>query len=280
MTEAFKDSQHQFIIQLANAWKSPDTMFLPSEEETYKNTLIDFCNSTHDYCFSEADFDIIFNFLSKSIRNYLSLYSDSTELRPQIIEDTLFILNLVRYMALYWKNKYSRSFFSNTLTFLISFPVSEDISDEKVALLFDYYEKSHLFISFCELTSQLTTYSIDKDLLIPFMRRIRKLPQLNLFSFYLYQFNDSFFRHQIKIYPDECPPDVLFSGIKSGYFISRGFLPDCISTLKDLCQTSDPSILKNRNFDNPLYVIWQLYLSGNISSIKDYSQYFELLFTI
>ena len=287
----------QFISMLNRSAASTGLFTCQEDSDLFTGKVIDFCNCSHDYPFSNDDFDMMCSYLSSSVKklihqvtddNYCLIEDSNVRSLNKISDISSVICGLCdfsRYLALYWKNKYTRNCFCSILTYMLEYPLNAHLSNESLTLLLQFYIDSNLLETICFCINTITSYSVDETLLSSFMKLCRRTPYNNLFIFHLFQFNNRFYRHYYKIYPDECSVLELYYGLTSGFFSSLGCFDEALELLRENCIYLSDSFasgkdlsLSSKSLSNPLFAIWNLYNNSVISSIREYACYFELLF--
>lgn len=267
---------NSFLTMLTRAWPASELQFSSEDELFYHNRLFDFCNILHKEELGEDKQSIVLSFIRKSIFNFSEAYTSFPAYQNDFINEVSFLNILIREVSYYFHGAKVKSFFKELLNDIISFSI--DILPDKARVdLYSFYDRSGLFEQICVSTFNQTDFQLKEDVLYSFMKTLRRLPQENLFAFFLYPFNNSFFRKNHKLYPDECTPKELYYGIRSGFFSYSPF-NNVHDTLIMQCKNISDEIASIGNLDNPIYVLWKIYTDGQLPSVVEYHLLIERMF--
>ena len=269
---------NEFLSLLSNAWSDERHYFTPEDEENFNKSVIPFCNYIHTgvKTLSEKDYAVVLDFIRKTIFNFAKNYIGFPLERESIIKNSENFVLFIKEISFYLSGEFVKKTFKKILREMLIFPVKE-CSSKEYESLFEFYDRSMIFRQVCLSVFVLIPTTLGEEILMPFMKTLRRLPQENIFAFYLYTFNNSYFRANHKIYPDECKPKELYYGIRSGFF-SYSHLNNVHIALMDMCNKIDDSKEQTANLDNPIYVLWRIYTAGHLKSIAEYHSYIEKLF--
>lgn len=267
---------NSFLTMLTRAWPASERQFSAEDEQNYHNLIYEFCNILHSQNLTEDKQDIVFSFIRSSIFNFSDSFIVSPAVRDNHIKEVSFLVILIKEVSFYFHGAKVKTFFKDIINEIISFS-AERCPEDARAIIYDFYDRTGLFEQLCASLFHLCDYSIEEEKLSSLMKTLHRIPQENIFAFFLYPFNNSYFRKNHKIYPDECTPRELYYGIYNGFF-SYSPYNNVHSTLISLCDNVDDETASLGNLNNPIYVLWKIYIDGRIHSIVEYHSYIERMF--
>lgn len=266
-----------FIGLLKKAWPSSLLDFNPDDRITYYDNLIDFCNSSQDFDFSEEEISVICNFLYSSIKNYLEILVNPNSFFTDFDSAISHYLIFIEYISLYGRGIEVRNLFSNTLKLLLTFPVKYSDSYDCLVKLFSFYDNNSFFNKLCLHITHLMSLSINDKLMRDFTGILRHMPQETSLCLSLYPFNSRFIKTNFRFYPDECSNAELYWGIMLGYF-PISFQNNTYRTLISRCEIASDSLIRTASIENPVYIFWNLSSKFSDISILNHRKFIDKLF--
>ena len=259
---------HDFLLILKKAWPDDDNQFYEREELIYRDNLIPFCNKAKYDCISSTELQIIFDFVYNSISHLVDIIIRTGEVTDYVKECIHYILIFLDHIALNLNPRFvTQDFFIKIANYILTIPTSvDDLCLNEV--LMDFYDSSDLLHNICHYMNSLNIGGIDETTISGFMKKARYTPQSRLFRFFLYGFNDQYFRMNYPAYADECTPRELYYGILYNYF-KLTYNGEIYKVFINMCANVSDDIACLKNHDNPIYNFYLLSQDNCHLSLKD-----------
>ena len=265
-----------FFSLMDRAWDRPDQQFNTIDEVFFTENLVAFCNESVLNPFPSPEYFRIFKFLSVTVKNLVTIVSNTMEINDSLTNSMKDVLILMEFLAVNCNAKPTQTYFERQLSTLLSIPCS--LNDDQLEITLQYYEKTKIFDKTCFYIQTISDSPFPENELSAFMRRLRRNKRELFFQFMLFPLNDHFFKRNLKVYPDECSARDLYYGIKSRYFsISPNH--DVYKILLEMCENTPVEEINKKSLTNPVYVYWRLIQEKYHVLESDFYPYIDKLFS-
>lgn len=263
-----KNLSRDYLLLLGHAWENNKSFFSTKGEYDYfRQNIYSFCNSVSDSNLSGGDFQTIYSFVESSIVNILDNSLEDTNLSA-VSTDLSYLNIFIEFLSQRFNQKLTTQLFLKKIaTTLLRYPVNND-NAASVELIMGLYDSSDILYTVCHYMTILNLTDIPEEVLANFMKKARVTKQSRLFRFYLYPFNEHFFRCNYPAYPDECDARELYFGIYYGYF-TLTYNSEVYKTLIKMCESVEDNLICKKSHFNPVYNYYLLSEHNSHLSITD-----------